>query len=171
MKKGIPTTLAFIFWFVFLASCATTRSATYEETVAKWTSYKDVANWMSENFQYDYQRKLHGWQAYDPEKTFQYGTGVCQDGANFARDALNRINPDYHARIVYIKNKLGRPHHWVTAFTMNNKLYIMDYAAGSRWASMMGVHGPYDSLTEYEKFLSSLHITGFEVEEVLFTNK
>jgi hypothetical protein len=47
----------------------------------------------------------------------------------------------------------------------------MDYAASANWASMMGVHGPYDSLTEYEKFLSSLQISNFEVENVRFTSR
>ena len=163
--------LTFILWLAFLASCATMKSATYEETVAQWTSYKDVANWMSKNFQYEYSRKNSGAQARNPEQTFKLRSGVCQDGANFARDALNRINPDYHARIVYIKNRLGPPHHLVAAFTMGAKLYIMDYAAGARWASMMGVHGPYDSLTEYERFLSSLQIWGFEVENVRFNSR
>lgn len=168
MKKMLSFTLIFV-WLAFLPSYAT--AATYEETVAQWTSYKDVADWMSKNFQYEYSRRIIGWQARDPKETFKLGSGVCQDGANFAKDALNRIRPDYHATLVFIKNRLGRPHHWVTAFTMDGKLYIMDYGAGARWASMMGVHGPYDSLTEYEKFLSSLHLPGFEVEDVRFTNK
>lgn len=169
MKKMLS--LTFILWFTFVASCATTKSATYEETVAQWTSYKDVANWMSKNLRYEYSRTFSDAQARSPQQTFELGSGVCQDGANFARDALNRINPDYHARIVYIKNRLGRPHHLVTAFTMDGRLYIMDYAAGARWSSMKGVHGPYDSLGEYEKFLSSLQISDFKVENVRFINR
>jgi hypothetical protein len=138
--------------------------------VTHWSSYKDVANWMSKNLQYDYNRKIKGWQARTPEQTFKLKSGVCQDGANFARDVLNRISPDYHARIVHIKNSLGPPNHWVTAFTMEGKLYIMDYAAGRKWASLMGVHGPYDSLSGYEEFLQSLHLPNFELGSVRFAD-
>ena len=164
MKKK----LCIILWLVFLTSCATVKSSTYKETVAQWTSYKDVANWMEKNFRYDMARSrmVRGWQARTPEQTFEMRSGVCQDAAAFARDALNRINPDYDARIIYVKNKLGLPHHWVNAFAMDGKLYIIDYGASNRWSAMMGVHGPYDSLKEYEGFLSSLRIQGFAVEYV-----
>jgi hypothetical protein len=161
---SMKTKFTIILWLAFLISCATMKPDPYKETVAQWTSYKDVANWMSKNLRYDTSRsRTKGWQPQTPEQTFRSGLGICQDGANFARDALNRINPDYHARIVYINNKLGPPHHWVTAFTMDGKLYIMDYTTGPAWASMKGLHGPYDSLTEYEKFLSSLTIKNFVV--------
>jgi hypothetical protein len=154
-----------VLWLLFLASCATTggrpgASPDYQATVAKWTSYQDVADWMRANFYY-VPRKAKSWQPRAPQETFASGRGMCQDASNFARDALNRINPSYRARIVYIENRLGPPHHWVTAFTADGKLYVMDYGAGARWSSMMGVHGPYDSLVEYERFLSSLRMQGF----------
>ena len=165
--------VSILLWCIVLVPCNTMAgpemsTASYEETVTQWTSYRDVANWMSKNFQYEYGRKVSGWQPRNPEQTFKLRTGMCQDGANFALHALNRINPDYHARIVFIKNRVGPPHHWVTAFTMDGKLYIIDYGAGARWASMMGVHGPYNSLTEYENFLSSLQMSGFKVQDVSF---
>jgi hypothetical protein len=53
---------------------------------------------------------------------------------------------------------------------MNGKIYVMDYAAGVHWAAMMGVHGPYDSLEEYESFLASLRISHFELGSVQETD-
>ena len=52
--------LTFILWFIFVASCATMKPATYEETVAHWTSYQDVASWMKTNFRMDYERARIG---------------------------------------------------------------------------------------------------------------
>jgi hypothetical protein len=152
---------------------ATAYSASYEETIAKWTSYEDVANWMKKEFLYDYGRNVmsHGWNPRTPQETFRLKSGVCYDGANFARDALNRINPDYQARIVFIKNSDGPPHHWVTSFRVDGKLYIIDYAAGRRWAQIMGVHGPYNSLDDYAKFLSSLRMPKFTFQTVKETDK
>ena len=84
MKKMLSLILS----LAFLASYATAKSATYEETVAQWTSYKDVVNWMSENFRYDYTRrdflrKIGGWQPQNPEQTFKLRSGSCQDRGNF----------------------------------------------------------------------------------------
>ena len=172
MKKS----LAVLFCLGFISSCATVKPATYEETVAHWTSYKDVAFWLDKNFQIDWSRStaldtMRGWQPRTPEQTFKLESGVCQDSANFARDTLNRVNSDYRARIVFIQNSGGSRHHWVTEFRMNGKLYIMDYGAGGPWLPMNGVHGPYDSLKEYEQFLSSLHVPRFVLESVRDTNR
>ncbi len=161
-----------VFLFAFLASIGTTHAASYEETVTKWTSYKDVADWMKAEFRYDLTRKgtVHGWNPRTPQETFKMKSGICFDAAHFVRDALNRINPDYHPRIVFIKNSVGPPNHWVTSFKMNGKLYIFDYGTGRNWSSMMGVHGPYDSLDDYGKFLSSLRISNFKLDFVKFTD-
>lgn len=154
---------------VFLTAQAAVSAASYEETVAQWTSYKDVAKWLDKYFSYDYVRaKTTGshFNPRPPEQTFQLKSGVCHDGAAFAKDALNRINPAYNAKFVFVKNAYGWPHHWVTAFTVEGKLFIMDYAAGSQFQAMMGTHGPYESLKGYADFLSSLNIPGFKLELV-----
>ena len=158
------------------------REATsdYEATVSQWNSYEDVANWMKANYSFDRyrqkqilrHRRQHGpaglWSVagmlQSPTETFRLKKGHCKDAANFAIDALNRINPEYNARFVFVWNKIGPPHHWVTGFTMNGKLYIMDFGAGPRWQAMNGVHGPYSTLSEYVEFLSSLHIKRFVPE-------
>jgi len=164
--ESMKVKFSIIVCMAFLISGATVKPVSYNETVAQWASYKDVANWMTKNFRH---KKVSGrtrWDPQTPEQTFRSERGDCQDGANFARDALNRINPDYRANIVFVRNKLGPPHHWVTAFTVVDKLYIMNYATGPAWESMQGTHGPYESLTEYKKFLSALTFSNFMVENV-----
>ena len=103
-----------------------------------------------------------------PEKLFTQNKGYCTDAANFAISTLNKIDPAYNARWVFIKNAKCRPHHWVTAFDYNGKLYIMDYGAGDGWGAMKGVHDPYDSLSEYGIFLATLNISNFRAGEVRF---
>jgi len=179
MKKNSWVSAMFLFLVPFTMTIAfpgiagAGDSATYEQTVARWTSYKDVADWMHKEFTYDMgkSKMVHGWQPQTPEQSFKSKSGICQDGALFAKDALNRINPAYQAKIVFIKNRQGPPHHWVASFRVDGKLYIIDYAAGAHWRSIMGVHGPYDSLDDYRRFLSTLAISNFDCELVKETDK
>ena len=138
----------------------------YYATVAKWTSYKDVYSWLEKNFTYDYERKGHYKEPLSPAEMFRIKKGACFDSANFVIDALNGINHEYKARSVFIKNKLGPPHHWVTAFIIDGKLFIMDYGTSEHWGAMKGIHGPYKSLSDYQDFLFSLRVRGFSVEDV-----
>ncbi|MGA3209472.1 MAG: transglutaminase-like domain-containing protein [Syntrophales bacterium] len=154
---------------IFLAPCATAAGPEgsafpYEETVAQWKSYHDVAHWLAGSFVYDKSRHV----PQSPAETFRLKKGVCYDAANFTIDALNRINPGYKAKSVFIKNRIGPPDHWVAAFTENGKLYILDYGAGMRWSRMKGIHGPYESLADYESFLSSLTMGGFILEYAVY---
>jgi hypothetical protein len=162
--------LALIFSASVAAGAEPKSSAlTYEETVARWKSPQDVAGWFKEYFTYDtfkLMRKDHYLQT--PVDTFQSKKGVCFDGANLVIDALNRINPGYNARFVFVKNAMGQPQHWVAAFTEKGKLYIFDYAAGNKWYPMNGVHGPYESLKDYEKFISSLKLDGFMLDRAVY---
>jgi hypothetical protein len=154
---------------ISLAPCATAAgpegsAVSYEETVAQWKSYHDVAHWLAGSFVYD--KSTHVLRS--PAETFKLKKGVCYDATNFTIDALNRINPGYKAKAVFIKNRIGPPHHWVAAFTENGKLYILDYGAGMRWSRMKGIHGPYESLADYESFLSSLTMGGFILEYAVY---
>ena len=81
-------------------------------------------------------------------------------------DALNKINPDYQARYVFIRNRAGPAHHWVTGFNLDGKVMVMDYGASPEWSAMRGVHGPYESLSGYADFLATLRIRGFAVDTV-----
>lgn len=145
---------------------------TYDKTVSTWKSYKDVANWMKDNWEYNLsetKRQIRKIKQGGPlasttisaEETFKRKEGWCKDATVFIRDTLNKINPSYKAQLLLIKNAQGFPHHWVTGFYVNGKLYIMDYGASSHWSEIMGTHGPYNNLDEYGKFLSSSNLNNF----------
>jgi len=171
LRKMLLLSIILSILIVFLASVGECGevNADYDATVAKWTSYKDVYSWLENNFVYDYGRKgRYGKEPLIPAEMFRLKKGACYDSANFVIDALNRINPEYKAISVFIKNKLGPPHHWVTAFTVDGKLFIMDYGTSASWEAMRGIHGPYKSLSEYEEFLFSLRIRGFSVDDVMY---
>lgn len=144
----------------------------YETALATWTSYQDVSTWLRANFVFDKARQTQGMQQLKavgpagiltrrPDTLFDNKTGYCRDAAGFAKDALNKINPDYQARYIFIKNQHGPPNHWVTGFVVDGDLYVMDHGAGKHWQAMSGVHGPYASLKDYQAFLSSLSIASF----------
>lgn len=159
------------------ATLAQAQDADYEKTVAQWKRYEDVGNWLERNFVFDHERLNaviastradgpSGLLAHKPATTFIEKRGYCTDSANFATQALNRINPDYQARLVFIKNRYGQPHHWVTGFMLNGKIMVMDYGAAPEWSGMRGVHGPYESLDQYRAFLRGLGIRRFDPESV-----
>lgn len=149
----------------------------YQEAVASWKTPEDVGNWLKRNFSFDTSRQHQivsrvkkdgqlGLRARDPEKLYQSREGYCVDAAYFSLDALNKIDPSYNARWVFVWNDEGSPHHWVTAFDYEDKLYIMDYGTGHNWEPMQGVHGPYDSLDDYYAFLEKLNVPNFTVGDV-----
>jgi len=152
----------------------------YDDLVSQWKSHDDVANWLDINFKFDKSRqkqiiknlKKNGPSALlvrKPQNLFDYDNrGYCGDSANFAFTSLNKIDPSYNARWVFIKNNKGRPNHWVTAFDYQDKLYIMDYGTGKKWEEMKGIHGPYDSLSDYKDYLDSLSIPKFKAGKVFF---
>ncbi len=147
-----------------LLTCAAIKS--YDETVAHWTSYEDVAKWMSIHFTYDMGRLSHTRKGPEevpprtPEETFRLKSGICYDAAWFAKKTLNRINPSYEAKVVWIK--CLPVSHFVCAFKKNGKLFIMDYGSPTR--NTAGVFGPYNSLEEYARFFQKYHpgVTGVE---------
>lgn len=168
---------------VLLIACSTMDyqkpAMSYQETVSKWNSYQDVGEWLDRHFYFDYGRQQDiqtrlrregpsGLVVRNHRRFFKNSSGYCADAANFAIKALNEINPRYNARWVFVLNLRGQPHHWVTAFTHDGKLYIMDYGASQHWIKMRGIHGPYDSLSEYLGFLESLSIPGFEAGSVYY---
>jgi hypothetical protein len=163
------------------------QTMTYPQAVKSWKSYKDVANYMQNNFRFDkarqheYQKEFkkykqeHYANLYDftiselslkPSETYNRGGGFCGDAETLVKDALNKINPNYNAKTIFIKNQYGPPHHWVTGFYVDDKLYIMDYGAGPAWSQMIGVHGPYKSLDDYAKFLQTINAKNFKLESL-----
>lgn len=165
--------------FVVSALAAGCSTVPYDQAVSGWDSHEDVANWLDDSFYFDKDRQKtiakrlksegpEGLLVRNPEKLYSSRTGYCADSANFAQYHLNKIDPNYNARWVFVENAMGRPNHWVTAFEYQGKLYIMDYGAGPAWYSMNGTHGPYESLDGYREFLASLNLPGFEVGHVYF---
>lgn len=139
---------------------------TYNEALANWTNYQDVADWLKYNFHFNFNRENWGKSVRQPKNLYRKKSGYCIDAAYFAFQALNRINHAYEASLVFISNSAGGNQHWVTGFYLNDNLYIMDYGAGPNWSAMIGVHGPYQSLDEYKKFLAGLDVPNFRVDSV-----
>ena len=169
MRKTIETGL--IVWGIIflLTSCATiNKYPTYQEALSSWPSHEDVATWLTRKFIYSYKRARQegGTAARKPNNLYQNPKGHCLDAAYFAQRTLNKINPEYKAKLIFILNKGKGLNHFATGFYINGDIFVMDYGTGYNWASMQGVHGPYKSLYEYHRFLSSLQIQGFRVGSV-----
>lgn len=165
-----------------LALCGQALAGSYEDAISRWKSHNDIASWLSNNFTFEKSRQKQiakrlkqqgpsGLLVRKPATLYEDNhRGYCADSANFAITSLNRIDPAYNARWVFIWNDAGSPNHWVAAFDYEGKLYIMDYGAGNKWKAMQGVHGPYSSLDEYKAYLASLDLPNFEVGKVVFRN-
>ena len=156
------------FAFVLFACKTPNKYPTYQDALANWTSYHDVADWLKSNFNFSFSRQSHASREQlvrKPKNLYDIRSGYCIDAALFAKTSLNQINPDYKARLIWIQNKLKNDH-WVTGFYEEGQLYVMDYGAGPGWVAMHGVHGPYESLKEYRMFLANLNIPNFSVGEV-----
>ena len=152
----------FIFLFILIPPC---WAETYENWVAKCRSYKDVAEWLNENFHYDQDgirervnpgrdsRKIL--KVKETEETFRSKTGLSPEAAVFTKHTLNRINRDYRAEIIYLLPDKSSAH-YVCGFYLGGKLFIMDY--GSPYENMIGTHGPFENLDEYvQKFYLKYH--------------
>lgn len=171
-------------YFVFavmlsLSASVLANSDAYRDAVSSWQSHEDVGRWLESHFVFDTSRQKaiqsrlksqgpSGLLVRSPDKLFTEKKGYCADSANFALNALNEIDPAYNPRWVFVKNAAGSPNHWVTAFDYEGKTYVMDFGAGKKWKAMNGVHGPYDSLSEYRDFLASLNLRGFKVGDVRY---
>lgn len=163
-----------LLFFLLLFGCATAPIKTYDETVSEWKSYEDVAKWMSGHFSYDKRRfdetmsesrSYKTWPSVrTPKETFELKSGVCFDAERFAKETLNRIDPSYEAEIVFILRDTYP--HFACSFQKDGKLYIMDY--GASYQSLIGVHGPYNSLGEYWKFLELNGPAGVKIRNVKF---
>lgn len=188
MKKFMYGVIALI---ITLGFTGCEKAKPYPQTVKSWKSYKDVANYMQGNFRFDKSRQVefnkdlkkykreNSDSMYDftvselslnPKETYNRGGGFCGDAETLVQDALNKVNPNYNAQTIFIDNEYGPPHHWVTGFYVDEKLYIMDFGAGSHWTQMIGTHGPYNSIDEYGMFLESINAKGFKFNSLRWRN-
>ena len=172
-----------VFALVFIMFGVTISQAdSYDKTVDSWSSPEDVSTWLKNKWEFSssdatrvaYKIRTEGPQvikAKSAEDTFNNPIGWCKDSANFAKETLNKMDEEYKAGYIFIKNKLGPPNHWVTGYRYKGKIYVVDYGAGSHWSDMMGTHGPYDTLEEYEDFLKTINHNNFQLEEVMWYGK
>ena len=126
---------------------------TYDHWVANCRSYKDVAVWLSENFRYDpngsgkvsgkpARKQLNG---KGKEEIFRYRTGCSLNASLFAKETLNRINPDYRANLVHLSWDRSAVH-YLCGFYVGQRLYIMDY--WNPQENLRGTHGPFEDLKD-----------------------
>jgi hypothetical protein len=148
----------------------TTPEKTYGETVFEWKSYQDLMKWMENVFSFDRRRyeEFKGTLPVPrtPQETFRLQSGIYIDAAFFLKEALNRINPYYDARIVVLIIRPYGFNHYVCSFRAGGKLFIMDY--GTPYPEVTGVHGPYSSLEEYKMFYKKHLPIKREIEAITF---
>ncbi len=146
--------------FLFLFACGIIFVRSYDETVSRWKSYKDVQTWMEKDFSLDTERfkRFEGTlpPPRTPEETFKLKSGIYIDAAIFAKETLNRIDPSYNAKIVVLL-VTGGSNHYVCSFTRDGKLFVLDY--GTPYKTITGVRGPFNSLEEYKVFFERNHPT------------
>ena len=146
--------IALILFFLFAP--APSWAETYDKWVEKCGTYKDVAEWLNNNFRYEQDRNGDG-QPFSKgnnkrakiqglEETFRYRCGGTLDAALFTRETLNRINPDYRAVVIYLSLDRSQVH-YLCGFFLGGKLFVMDY--GNPHENMIGTHGPFENLDDY----------------------
>jgi hypothetical protein len=146
--------------FLLPIACGVIFVRSYDETVSRWKSYKDVERWLEKDFSFDAERfkRFEGTlpPPRTPEETFKLKSGIYIDAVIFAKEVLNRIDPSYKAQIVVLL--IGRgANHYVCSLKKDGKILIMDY--GTPYKKMTGVHGPFNSLEEYRLFFVKNHPT------------
>ena len=160
---------ALLICLLFLCGCAIIPARSYDETVSRWKTHKDLERWMTKDFSLDKERfkRFEGTlpPPRTPEETFKLKSGIDIDAAIFAKAALNRIDSSYQAKIVVLVIVRGA-NHYVCSFKKEGKLFIMDY--GMPYPSIVGVHGPFHSLEEYKQFFEKNHPTIKRVQAVTY---
>ena len=157
------------FLFLFLFGCGIIFIRSYDQTVSRWKSHKDLETWMEKDFSFDmerfkrFERTLPPPRA--PEETFKLKSGIYIDAAIFAKETLSRIDPSYKAKIAVLLIRQGA-NHYVCSFMKEGKLYIMDY--GTPYKMLVGVHGPFHSLEEYKVFFEKNHPTIKNVQGITY---
>jgi len=167
MARRIIKMSPILFLLLFAYGIIFVRS--YDETVSRWKSYKDVEVWMEKDFSLDAERfkRFEGTlpPPRTPEETFKLKSGIYIDAAIFAKETLNRIDPSYSAKIVVLLIG-GGANHYVCSFVREGKLFIMDY--GTPYKTIVGVHGPFRSLEEYKVFFEKNHPTAKNVQAITY---
>ncbi len=165
---GFKTKCLFLL-FLLPVGCGLIPVRSYDETVARWKSYKDLQRWMEKDFSFDAERfkRFEGTlpPPRTPEETFKIKSGIYIDAAIFAKEVLNRIDPSYKAQIVVLF--IGRGvNHYVCSLKKDGKIFIMDY--GTPYKAMTGIHGPFNALVDYRLFFERNHPTIQKVQAITY---
>lgn len=99
-----------------------------------------------------------------PEETFQLRSGIYIDAVEFSKKTLNQINPSYKAQTAVIFVRPNLFNHYVCAFKIDGKLFVLDY--GTPYKEITGFHGPYTSLDEYKRYFEKRHPEKRSVEGI-----
>ncbi len=149
--------------------CAMIPARSYDDTVSRWKTYRDLERWMAKDFSLDTERfkKFEGTlpPPRTPEETLKLKSGIYIDAAIFAKATLNRIDPSCQAKIVVLLIP-GGANHYACSFRKDGRLFIMDY--GTPYPSIVGVHGPFNSLDEYKVFFEKNHPTIKRVQAITY---
>ena len=155
--------------FLLPVACGIVFVKSYDETVSRWKSYKDLERWMAKDFSLDAERfkRFEGTlpPPRTPEETFKLKSGIYIDAAVFAKEVLNRIDPSYKAQIVVLFFGRG-VNHYVCSLKKDGRIFIMDY--GTPYRAMVGVHGPFNSLEDYRLFFEKNHPTLKNVRAITY---
>ena len=108
-------------------------------------SPEDLLKWMKSNVKYsNYTNLMSAEEVYEQKK------GSCHDQSNFVFYVFNKLHLK-KGRIFIIeyneKNGQGGETHSFTYYMKKGKYYWFE----SAWGSKIGIHGPYDSMTDMKK--------------------
>ena len=138
----------------------------YKEAIQDWNSINDIHSWVSENFEYDFERakrlsnnnkETTKVPIYKPEEFYVLKKGICVDLSRFAFESVKKVDSSIY--IKYLKIKFEPltiegskfVNHWLVAYKKNDKYYFF---ADSNRPKILA--GPFNSIDEfifdYEKF-------------------
>jgi hypothetical protein len=148
---------------LILGFCVPVFASPYEDWLSTCKDYKDVEKWMRNNWIYDTYKLKYvltmaasvkrvedlKLEVMSPSDTFKEKKGVCYDASAFKKDALNKINPNYKAEIIFLRSPT-KIDHFVCGFYLDNKLWVLDY--GNTASNLArGTWGPFVNLDQYVK--------------------
>jgi len=139
----------------------------YSDAVGNWESIYEVADWMGNNFSYDFERAVELSESnraqkttvgvYSPSELFLKRKGVCIDLARFGVETARIIYPESFPKYVMIEftpitisGKVIRKH-WIASFQKDGKYYF--FADSKRPGYISGpVKSVAEYMNQYEKY-------------------
>lgn len=106
---------------------------------------EDLLKWMKKNVSYHNFTRLKS-----PDELYKSRTGSCHDQSLFVKYVLNKLHIKNGSLFIIEcpeKGGAGGETHSFTYFKKNKKLYWFE----SAWDGNIGIHGPYDSLSELKQ--------------------